>query len=378
MEIKNMTQPENSQGKIPKVAIVYLLWSNEPYRYLEDALKGMCAQTYPHEGIEILMVYNSHKPDEPSAEEFIRETFAKYHDRLPHYTFLFQKSNLGFTGGNNAGMSWARDHGFDYIFLHNGDGFLGPSAMEYFVKTFEEDRTIGAAQALTLLHPDHELINSAGNLYHFLGFGYCDLYRKRKDEVILPTVKDIGYATGASLFFCASIMKEIGLMEDAYYLYHEDTDYSLRMRIMGYRVVLVRDAEFFHHYTFGGRIAKKFFWIERNRYALILVFYTWRTIMLLVPILLALEIGMILFALLRGYWRERLAVYWYWMHPKHWKLWLAKRREVQSMRRVSDKELLRYAVSEILFQEQGMDHPLIKYIGNPLMRMYWRGVKKSL
>ena len=46
-----------------KVAIVYLIWSNEPEKYLERALKGVADQTYSKADTHLLIVYNSHKPD---------------------------------------------------------------------------------------------------------------------------------------------------------------------------------------------------------------------------------------------------------------------------------------------------------------------------
>ena len=61
-----------------KVAIVYLIWSNEPEKYLERALKGVADQTYSKADTHLLIVYNSHKPDEVSQLSFIQEEVEKY------------------------------------------------------------------------------------------------------------------------------------------------------------------------------------------------------------------------------------------------------------------------------------------------------------
>ena len=61
-----------------KVVIMYLLWSHEPRLYLPDAITGVLAQDYPKENLEFLLIYNSHKPDEPSQAPYIRETLAEH------------------------------------------------------------------------------------------------------------------------------------------------------------------------------------------------------------------------------------------------------------------------------------------------------------
>jgi len=93
---------------------------------------------------------------------------------------------------------------------------------------------------------------------------------------------------------------------------------------------------------------------------------------------LVVEIGLILMSIKGGWFTERLAVYRYWANLANWPVWLKKRRLIQSRRVVSDKELLKSAVSEILFQEGEIQSPVLKYIGNPLMKAYWRIVRRFI
>ena len=221
----------------------------------------------------------------------------------------------------------------------------------------EADKTIGQAQPLILLHPEHELINSAGNAWHYLGMGYCELERARAADRAFPPVKEIGYSSGAATILRTDLFRQYGLWKDIFYLYHEDTEYSLRLRFLGYKIVMVSGAVFYHQYDFKRSITK-LFWMERNRHALKLLFYKWPTLALLAPLEFIYNIGLVIVAYRDGWLGELLKVYDYWLNPKNWKPWLEFRREIQSTRKISDHELLKQTVSKVVSGEDFVGRPM--------------------
>lgn len=359
----------------PKIGIIYLSYHSEPY--LDDVVAALKALTYPKERVEFIVVDNPHPEHGPSVraiEETLLPLSAK---EIPRVTLLPQSTNIGFSAGNNIGIAWAIAHGCDYIFLHNNDGFFAGDAFEPLVEVMEGDRTIGAAQPLILLHPENELINSYGNMFHYLGFGFCGGYRLFARQATLPAVRTISYASGAAVLMRADLIQRYGNWDEDFFLYHEDLEYSFRLRMAGYRVVLVRDAIFYHKYQFG-RSIMKYYWMERNRYAVLLMFFRIPTLLLLLPMLIVLELGLMVFALRGGWWNKRLDVYRYWCHSAHWRLWLGKRRRIQALRRVRDRDLLLDAAPGIYFQEKKMETKLLTHIGNPLMTLYYWVVVRGL
>jgi hypothetical protein len=118
--------------------------------------------------------------------------------------------------------------------------------------------------------------------------------------------------------------------------------------------------------------------MERNRYGVMLMFFRWPTLILLLPMELVLEIGLWLFAVKGGWYKERVKVYQYWLKFSSWRLWLKKRVYIQSIRKVSDRELLKSAVAGVYFQEKAMESGLLKYIGNPVMNAYFWIVRKLI
>ena len=349
---------------------MYLLWDQEPYDYLSDAIAGVKAQTYPKEDMVFLVVYNSFKKGNTSACPYIREQIAAHKNDLPDVHIVEQEENLGFSGGNNLGMQWAIDNNYDYVILHNGDAYMESNTLTHLVKEMENDKTIGAAQPLILLDDNKDQINTAGNKLHFLGVGFGDLYKVNKHTISLPKVKDVGYVSGCAIMMRTDLLQKYGLWDEDYFMYHEDTDYSLRLKLFGYRTVLVSESVFYHKYVFCKNI-KNLYWIERNRLALLLLYYKIPTLILIFPIGIFFEISLLLFSI-KGKWlKQRLAVYAYWCNPKNITRWLKKRKQIQKTRTISDKVLLQNVVSGIHFQEKAVENPILLYIGNPIMKVYW-------
>jgi GT2 family glycosyltransferase len=360
---------------LPKVAIVYLSYHSEPY--LGDVVSALKKISYPKDRTALIIVDNPH-PEHGSSVRYIEETVMPLSGtELPEVVLLPQKTNLGFSGGNNVGIRYALEHGFDYVYLHNNDGFVAANFLEPLVKVMEDDAKVGAVQSLIMLYPDTDLVNTAGNCYHYLGLGYCGDFRRHKSTLQLPPVKSINYASGAGMLMRASLLKKHGLWDEDYFLYHEDIEYSYRLKSLGYTIALASESIFFHKYQFG-RNAEKFFYIERNRVGLLLSLYKIPTLILLLPMLIILDLGLILFSLKSGWFVPKLRAYAYWLNPAHWNMWLKKRASIQSARTVGDRTLLSDAVGAVNFDDGSINNPLLRYIGNPLMSAYWVVVKHLL
>lgn len=360
---------------MPKIAIIYLTYHSDIY--LSDAFDAWTKLTYPKDRIVCVIVNNRH-PAHGSGVAMIEAALKKYPPgTLPETVILPQAENLGFAGGNNAGIQWALENGCDYIFLHNDDGLMDARCLEPLVDVMEKDKTIGEVQSLLLLYPEKNLVNAAGNAYHYLGFGFCNNYRTPVAELRLPAVSDIAYASGAAVLLRADLLKRFGLWDKDFFLYHEDMEYAFRLRMAGFRAVLSSDSRFYHKYNFGKSI-EKFYWMERNRFGVLFMFFRVPTLILLAPMLCILEIGLWIFAVKGGWWRERVKVYRYWTTPAHIQLWLEKRHFIQSIRIKRDRDILKSASPTIRFQEASMENPILTFFGNPAMYMYYWVIVRGL
>ena len=373
---KDSSLQARNEGDYPKIAIVYLLYyHNESYiNNLVSALKKI---TYPKDKLELVIVANNHEKD-GSFVHYINDAVMPLSGiEIPHTTLIANQENLGFSAGNNQGANWAVENGFDYVFFHNNDGFLALNAIEPLVETLESDKKIAIAQSLVLLYPETDLVNSIGNSFHYLGFGFASGYRQKIKDIELPKVKEVDYASGAAFMISTELIKKYGAWDSDFYIYHEDLDWGLRMRSLGLKLVMVKDSVFYHQYQFS-RSIMKFYWMERNRHAVMLMYFKWPTLLLLAPMAIVLEFGLWFFAFKNGYAGKRWEVYKYWLNFKNWSIWLNKRKQIQTTRKVTDREMLRHSVAEIVFQDSSTDNFLVKYVANPVMKAYYYVVVRGL
>ena len=361
---------------MPRIAVVYLSYHCEPYIPL--VMPAMEKITYPKDRIEWVIVDNPHPEHGSSAHFLYHNVMPRSGVTLPKVTVIENTENLGFAGGNNVGIDYAITHGFDYVFFLNNDAYPSPDAFEQLVSVMRHHPNVGIAQSMLLLHPDKDKINSSGNAIHYLGFGYSNDYKKTFHAADYNHIQDIAYASGAAMMVSASLLKKIGGWNTNLFLYHEDMELSLRAKALaGTRVVLASKSIVHHVYSFRRSISK-YYWMERNRFAVWLMYMKWPTLIILAPAMMAMELGQFIFALTRGWWKEKLKVYKYWLQTKHWKLWLVERKKIQRDRMISDRELMKDFVGVILFQENEVESPILKYIANPAFNAYWWVVRKII
>jgi len=348
----------------PKVAIVYLAYYHD-LAFLTAAAQSISALNYPRELLSFIVVVNPHATLGSYAPTIREHLLPQSGTTLPTVSVLEQEQNVGFARGMQIGFDQAIKDECSYALMLNNDASLHPESIRTLVDAMEQDPAIGIAQPLILLDPERTKINSAGNAVHFLGFGYCDLYLAPVTQA--PTqIVDIGYASGAAPLVRLDLVQRYGGLEPAFFMYHEDLEYSIRLRMLGYRSVLVPQALAYHQYEFT-RSMNKYFFMERNRFVFLLITYKIPTLLLLTPFLLCTEVALLLFAWRGGWLQERLKAYQYWLTLDAWRTWLPKRRSLQQLRRISDRDLLHFMTGKILFQETQTTSPIVTHLANPVL-----------
>ncbi|MBN1584956.1 glycosyltransferase family 2 protein [Candidatus Uhrbacteria bacterium] len=365
----------------PKVAVILLTkWGRDSYRDLTRCFRSLSRVDYPKDSWEIVCVEN---PSEGgNSWSFIEAEWGpKAGTELPKLTTIKNDRDWGFSGANNIGLEAARKSGHDYVYLLNQDTEVDPLFLKRAVERTERDPKIGLVQSFLLLGRDRNLVNSVGNRFHFLGFGYCGGYLWTADRAaeFFETERksgnvdlEIPTASGAGLLVRIAMTETTGLFDRDFFLYHEDIDLSFAARTAGWKVVIEPESVVYHHYQFSKSITK-FFWMERNRLIVLLSYYRPATIALLFLPILVSELASLPLAILGGGWhREKLRAFRAMLKPSTWK-WIGNRRKrIQSFRKIGDREFLRWAVPTIDFQEPGMGGFFMTNIANPLMSLSWR------
>ena len=149
----------------------------------------------------------------------------------------------------------------------------------------------------------------------------------------------------------------------------------MKARQAGYEVHLVPRSVVYHKYTSRAHVTM-YYWLERNRWLLVLVYYRLSTLALLLPAFVLMELGQWMFAWRHGLLRSRVRVYRWFVAPAHLRmLWRARRRAAVT-RKLSDRQFLRGHCGEI--HTPALNSWLLKHLGNPILDLYWRVVRRIL
>lgn len=362
----------------PKVGIIYLTYPTQNWeRDITRFMKSLERIDYPKDRLELICVESKGKLDPIKGwfhDRYMRKSGLDY----PRITYIFNDEWIGFSGNNNLGYAKAKELGCDYIHLTNEDTDIEPDYIRRAVERAESDPNIAVVQSLLLLGEERDKINSAGNEYHYLGFGYSKGYGEPVGAYRDAPLHEIGYASGAAMLCRVSAFEKLGgLFDERFFSYHEDTDASLKARLAGWKIVIEPSSVVYHYYEFG-KSKKNFFWMERNRYVLVFSYYKLWTLFVLWPMLCVMDAALLLFSIKNSWWREKLDVYREWFTLSYWK-WIRSRRAfLKSIRTMGDRKFLKIAVPEIKFQGEGVRNPVLEYIGNPIMKIYWWVVKRLL
>jgi GT2 family glycosyltransferase len=329
-----------STGELPRVAIVTVLYRCE--KFMRGFFSSIAELDYPRERLELHVVDNGVGDGSLAAA---RAEIARLGDALPAFVIHEPGSNVGFAIGNNIGLRAAIERGVRYCFLLNPDATLEPSALREAVRIGEGEPNVGSVQSLLVLGDEPAVVNSYGNHIHFLGFGCVGGYRTARSAAPVEP-RDIAYASGACVLLPVRVLERVGLFDETLWLYHEDLDLGWRIRLAGLRNLLAPASVCRHYYEFS-RSRSKWYWMERNRWIVALKNYRWATLLLLLPAMIAADLGLLAVAAKGGWLGSKLRSLLWFLRPSSWSyLWRA-RGSVAQIRRVADRELLRHFTAVI-------------------------------
>jgi GT2 family glycosyltransferase len=264
---------------------------------------------------------------------------------FPQVHVIRSAINIGYGGGNNLGARAAR--GELLVFL-NPDTSVDPGWLEPLISTLQSDPSIGMVTSQILLMEEPDRINTCGNDVHLSGITLCRGMGRSRSEYVRR--EDVAAVSGAAFAMRRQIFLDLGGFDADYFLYMEDTDLSLRARLIGLRILFIPESIVFHAYKlrFGPR---KVYYQERNRSLMLLKLLRWPSLFLLLPTFLWAEIVTWSFVLLRDrnqYGNKFRAIGWILGHAK---AILNERRRVQSIRQVGDRALLALCSDRLDFEQ---------------------------
>ncbi len=231
---------------MPHVFIIIVNWNGkEDTIHCLSSLKGLNIKNIK---LSTVIVDNGSLDD---SVEVIRKKF-------PSVIVYEAQENLGFTGGNNIGISIALQKGADYVWFLNNDTLVDKESLQALLGTFADER-VGIAGSKIYFAPGREYhkdkyeASDRGKVLWFAGglIDWNNMYASHRgvDEVDVgqyDNTEETPFITGCSMLTKTTVINNIGKFDDAFYLYLEDLDFCLRAQKEGFRTIYVPSSKIWH------------------------------------------------------------------------------------------------------------------------------------
>ena len=217
----------------PRVAIVILQWRGADETL--GCLRSVAALDYPDYSV---LVVDNHSGDD-SVARLLRE--------FPALAVHETAQNLGFVGGCNAGIEVVlADPAVRYVLLLNNDTRVEPDLLGEMVAAAEADPAavvVGAANRTGDRH------TSSGGYIRWWTGRYADVFDIRPARELEPVI-EVDAVAGSSMLVRAEPLRAGVLLDPAFFCCFEETDWCLRLRARGGRILLATRARL-EHRMFG-------------------------------------------------------------------------------------------------------------------------------
>lgn len=284
--------------------------------------------------------------------------------RLAPRARVLTKLNEGFPAACNAGAEVAKG---DLLLLLNPDAVVQPGFRDAIERPVRERR--GWAAWMGYLTSDEgRTVNTSGGIVHFTGLAWAGEIGTPADR-LSQQPREVGFVSGGCLAVPLATWRRLGGFPPEFFLYEEDVDLSLRLRLEGGRIGVEPTARADHAYQFS-KNRRKWRWLERNRVAMVMRCYPRPLLVLIAPALIATELALLPIAAAQGWLDQKLLALG--DVARALPRLLAERREVQRHRRVSALEFSHWLTSDLSSPYFGSvaEMPAIR----GLLRGYWGAV----
>ncbi|MGH2541898.1 MAG: glycosyltransferase family 2 protein [Ardenticatenaceae bacterium] len=222
------------------VYIIILTWNNVNVTVacLESVL-GLTYRTY-----RVMVVDNGSEDG----------TVAVVRERFPSVAVIENDRNLGFAAGCNVGIRHALAAGAAYVFLLNNDTIVPPDLLDVMVAQAEALPDVGILAPMLRYLDDPTRLWFAGSRRHWLTLESVEFGplgpRQQTDGA---ERRAVDYIFGTAMLIPRRVLEDVGLFDEAFFLYYEDMDLCLRIQAAGYRLYHIPDVSVQHQISASTR-----------------------------------------------------------------------------------------------------------------------------
>ncbi|MEK9175990.1 MAG: glycosyltransferase family 2 protein, partial [Patescibacteria group bacterium] len=172
---------------------------------------------------------------------------------------IFNPVNSGFSGGMNIGIKHALKNGGDYVLIHNNDTFVKEDFLQKLFDFAEKTEKAGIVAPKIYFakgyefHKDRYKEEELGHVFWYAG-GNMDWknvigHHRGVDEIDhgqYDKIEETDFATGCSMLVKSEVINKVDLLDEAYFLYYEDSDFSKRAKDARYMIFYLPSSVVWH------------------------------------------------------------------------------------------------------------------------------------
>ncbi|GAB4443039.1 MAG: hypothetical protein OHK0015_42470 [Chloroflexi bacterium OHK40] len=232
-------QAERGKG----VAIIMLTWNG--LHYTRECLESLRELTTGVE-YQVIVVDNG---STDGTRDYLRS--------LGWVQLIENETNLGYVRGNNQGIA-AAPKGWDVLLLNNDMRIIQPDWLQRMREVANSHPAYGMV-GCRLLMSDGKLLH-AGTYMPTDSFWGWQIGGGEEDIGQYHRVREVDGIVGACMYLRRDVIDSVGVLDERFFSYYEDTDYCLRVRQAGYRIVVAGDVSLIHHENVSTKLNKVDFW----------------------------------------------------------------------------------------------------------------------
>jgi GT2 family glycosyltransferase len=215
-----------------KTNIIIINWNG--YKDTEELLNSLSLISYKN--CSITVVDNNSSGDDV-------EKLKKYFGNK--IQIIQSKNNRGFAGGNNIGIKKALEEDTELVLLLNNDTIVEPDFLDKLVNDLNDDENIGIfAPRINYYYEIQKIWSEGGTISKIKASGFAD---SDKLETELDSKKKyVSFVSGCCMLIKREVFERIGLFDENYFLYLEDTDLCSRSKKAGYEIVVIPESKIYH------------------------------------------------------------------------------------------------------------------------------------
>lgn len=226
-----------------KIASIILIYND--FEKTEKSINSLIESNLPTSIEHFIIVI-----DNGSSDKYLEglKNLQKNYSNFEKIKFIFNKKNLGYSGGNNIGISYAlKDIQADAILLINNDAYLEKNTLNELINFLFSDPNIGIVGPTICYYSNKDKIWHGGGFFKILKIGIINVGKNKSfDEVSKMQPMEVDFINLCVALIKKEVFEKIGFLDQDFFLYYDDTDFCYRAKKAGFKLIYIPFLKAYH------------------------------------------------------------------------------------------------------------------------------------